>query len=99
MKSDIEDLKAVADQILLQTTLNTVKINVLTDMVLGVFKETHDENTWKTIHRNFYNILNTEVKSVYDTIDKITFEDVNQLKLSFEFQSMISAKLQELDAD
>ena len=34
LKNDIADLKAVADQLLLQTTMNTVKINVLKSMVL-----------------------------------------------------------------
>lgn len=97
LKKDIEDLKAVADQLLLQTTMNTVKINIITQMVLGVYRETLDEAIWKNIHRNFYDNLNEEMKDVFRGINDVTFNSINHLKHSFEFQSKISKSLKDLD--
>ena len=39
MKNDIENLKSVFDQLFIQETMNTVKLNMLTNMVLGLYSE------------------------------------------------------------
>ena len=97
LKNDIADLKSVANQLLLQTTMNTVKINVLKSMVLGVYAETLDETSWKNIHRNYYNTLGDEMKEVFNSINEITFESINMVKHSLDFQIMVANALKNLD--
>lgn len=97
MKNDIEDLKAVFDELFIQETMNTVKLNMLTDMVLGLYSETLPEETWKNIHRNFFTRLREEMNDAFNRIDQETFNPVSiRKKLDFDF--LMSKKLDALDS-
>lgn len=96
-KKDIADLKAVADQLLLQVSMNSAKINTLHHMVLGVYRDTLDENTWKNIHRNYFNALNDTMQEAFQQLDDVAFESTSFVKHQLNFQMMIKQTLENLD--
>ncbi|GEM_PF-3420549 len=96
MKKDIEDLKAVADQLLLQETMNTVHLKLLTNMVLSMYSETLPEKTWRTIHRNYYERLKEGMEDVFSNIDNMTFSPIS-VSHQLDFLMFVSTRLKELD--
>lgn len=54
---DFEDVKGLLDNLLVQTTILTVRLNVLTSMVLGVYSETLPKQNSNLIYTNFVNLL------------------------------------------
>ena len=96
MKNDIENLKSVFDQLFIQETMNTVKLNMLTNMVLGLYSETLPEETWKNIHRNFFSRLKEEMNDAFNRMDQETFNPIS-LRHKFDFDLLMSKKLEDLD--
>ena len=96
MKNDIENLKSVFDQLFIQETMKTVKLNMLTNMVLGLYSETLPEETWKNIHRNFFSRLKKEMNDAFNRMDQETFNPVS-LRHKFDFDLLMSKKLEDLD--
>ena len=61
----MEDLNTITDQLLIQTTELTVKMNMLTSMVMGVYKETLSKEIFLNIANSFFDRLHADMEAAY----------------------------------
>lgn len=58
------------NQLLFQATELTVKLNVLTSMVMGVYSETLPQENFLKIAQNFSSELHKQMNDAYETLQK-----------------------------
>lgn len=66
----MEDFNSIANQLLIQTTELTVKLNVLTSMVMGVYSETLPRENFLSIANNFFDTLYADMEAAFAALEK-----------------------------
>lgn len=67
----IEELEHIINKILIETSLIKAENIALTQMVLGVYRETRDENSFNNIAENFISLLEEVQMEVIDELQNI----------------------------
>lgn len=73
----MDDTKTVIDQLLIQTTELTIKTNMLTSMMMGVYNETLPKETFLNIANSFFDQLHADIADAYLKMeqDQILFDN------------------------
>jgi len=71
---EIEGVKIVLDNLLLQTAILSTKLNVLTSMVVGVYGETIPSDHYSAIYTTFVNTLEKEMKESFKRLDGVLYD-------------------------
>jgi hypothetical protein len=79
MKNDIDHLKEVSDNLMIQVSLLTAHQKALTSMMLGVWKETLGEEAASYILDTFCQTLEAESKHALDALPANAFFDQSML--------------------
>ena len=74
MNNEIKVLQVAIDNLMVQTAINSVRLNVLTSMVLGVYKETMPNEQYKNIYTNYVNAIDQEASEALNGISEILFD-------------------------
>jgi hypothetical protein len=98
MKEDIEDLKAVVDQLLIRQSIDEFRIEVLTQVTLLVFDQVLPENESKNVRRDFYNRLVAE-KTRLSALPDLVYDRRAALRALFDFHEEVQHHIRELDRD
>ena len=61
----MEDINTITDQLLMQTTELTVKMNMLTSMLMGVYSETLSKEVFQNIANSFFDRLYQDMGAAY----------------------------------
>ena len=68
MKNEFDDVKELVDVLTVQTAVNTIKIQNLTSMVLGVYFQTLPKENAGQIVANLCDVLEKELMDGLDTL-------------------------------
>lgn len=66
----MEDINTITDQLLIQTTELTVKLNMLTSMVMGVYSETLSKEAFLNIANSFFDRLYADMEAAYSRMEQ-----------------------------
>jgi len=78
MKNEIEDLKAVVDQLTLQVAWLTANQNVLKRMVIGVYQDTLPKEQSEPIIAKFYSELEKEHADKLNILSELLFDQTSR---------------------
>jgi len=76
---DVNDLKAVLDQIQIETAINSAHIRTLRSGLLDVCKALLPENEYKALYSNYLSELKETVDEALAGLDEVLFEPRHQL--------------------
>jgi hypothetical protein len=86
----MEDINTITDQLLIQTTELTVKLNMLTSMVLGVYDETLPKETFLNIANSFFDRLHNDMEAAYLKMEKDQILSDYSVVLRNKFECLLS---------
>ncbi len=86
----MDDTKTIIDQLLIQTTELTVKINMLTSMMMGVYNETLPKETFLNIANSFFDRLHADMQDAYLKMEQDQILSDNAVILKNKMNSLLS---------
>ena len=96
MKNEIEYLQVMVDQLSINSTITMIKMNVLKDMVLGVFDEILTEEQAKSVRKKYYHVLEEESHKL-EGLHDIVLDAAAVARAKFEFHSYIQESLRQIE--
>ena len=70
-----DDIKTIINNLLVQVTVNSVKINLISSLVLEVCSELLPEDKASKVYTNFTDKLLSELEEIIGSIDKILLDN------------------------
>ncbi len=89
LSQDVEDLKVVLDQTIIDTALNSVHVRVLQSAFLGVCEELLSPEAYKNLCTNYLSELKQRTDEALEGLEDVLFEPgtkVLKLKADNHFQ-------------
>ena len=74
-KNELDDLKGVIDNMLVQTTILSVTQQTMISMILGVYRETLPEENALKIAGNFFDILEKNLLDAFQHLDDVLYDE------------------------
>lgn len=85
----MEETKTILDQLLIQTTELTVKLNILTSMVVGVYKETMSQEIFLNIANSLFDRLYSDMEAAYAKMETDNILHDNSILFRNKMQSLM----------
>lgn len=98
MEQEISDIKVTLDNLLVQTTMLSNQMNVLTNMTLGVYKETLPLGQYQNIYTNYVNLYEEFMNDSFSKIEDVLFQENDNLFLIRQKTELLS-QLQRMKLD
>lgn len=71
---DVVEIREILDNLLVQTSIITIRLNALNSMVLGVWGETMPEEQFRNIYTTFVDLLEQNTKEAFVGIEGALFD-------------------------
>lgn len=100
LHQDVEDLKIVIDQLLINSSVTFARLKTLQSMILGTLEELFSEEAYKNICRHYLSLLEENTNEALAHVEGVLFDPGSKvLKTKFEVFSDIRSMKSELGID